>query len=154
MKASSSTSPRFPYRTLRRPKFLARRSRSFSGPASPRTYIGAGKDPIEAIKKAIDASKESAGKAINPLDMVISGTPIAKFFSKAIPKDKDPQAKKNFAKAALALAKSGGKDHITMTVKPSSNGDTMRLNVESGITKALLDLLPGGKADSDSADEN
>jgi len=39
-------------------------------------------------------------------------------------------------------------------VKPSSNGATMRLNVESGITKALLDLLPGGKADSDSADEN
>ena len=53
-----------------------------------------------------------------------------------------PEAKKNFAKAAALLAKSGGKDHITMTVKPIPNGATVRLNVESGIIKAILDLMP------------
>ena len=52
-------------------------------------YFGAGKDPIATIKKAIDASKASPGKAINPVDMVISATPIAKFFAKVIPAD-DP----------------------------------------------------------------
>jgi len=110
-------------------------------------YFGAGKDPIAVIKKAMDESKASPGKAINPVDMVISATPIAKFFAKVIPGENpgDAQAKKNFAKAASALAKSGGQDHITLTVKPIANGATMRLNVESGITKAILDLLPGGE---------
>ena len=78
-------------------------------------YFGAGKDPIATIKKAIDASKASPGKAIDPVDMVISATPIAKFFAKVIPGDNpsDAQAKKNFAKAAALLAKSDGKDHVT-----------------------------------------
>ena len=86
-------------------------------------YFGAGKDPVAVIKKAIDASKASPQKAIDPLDLVISATPIAKFFAKVIPAKEDPQAKKNFAKAASLLAKSGGKDHITMTVKAIPNGD-------------------------------
>ena len=55
----------------------------------------------------------------------------------------DAQAKKNFAKAAALLAKSDGKDHVTMTVKAIPNGATMRLNVESGVIKTILDLLPG-----------
>ena len=58
--------------------------------------------------------------------MVISATPIAKFFAKVTPDDNpgDAQAKKNFAKAAELLAKSGGKDHVTMTVKAIPNGAT------------------------------
>ena len=47
-------------------------------------YFGAGKDPIDTIKKAIDASKAAPGKAIDPMDLVISATPIAKFFAKAL----------------------------------------------------------------------
>ena len=45
------------------------------------------------------------------------------------------------------LAKSDGKDHITMTVKAIPNGATMRLNVESGVTKAILDRLPAATGD-------
>ncbi len=48
-------------------------------------YMGVGKDPIAVIKKAIDASKASPGKAIDPVDMVIAATPIAKFLAKAAP---------------------------------------------------------------------
>jgi len=113
-------------------------------------YFGAGKDPIGVIKKAIDASKASPGKAIDPLDMVISATPIAKFFAKVIPggNPSDAQAKKNFAKAAETLAKSGNKDRVTITAKPIPNGMTVRVNVESGIAKAILDAVPGGSDDS------
>lgn len=116
-------------------------------------YFGAGKDPIATIKKAIDASKAAPGKAINPVDLVISATPIAKFFAKVIQSDNpgDAQAKKNFTKAAALLAKSGGKDHITMTLKAIPHGATLRLNVESGVTKTILNLLPGN--DSDDSDE-
>ena len=65
----------------------------------------------------------------------------------------DAQAKKNFAKAAALLAKSGGKDHVTMTVKAIPNGVTMRLNVESGVTKTILDLLPGKGRTREDPDE-
>ncbi len=61
------------------------------------------------------------------------------------------QAKKNFAKAAASLAKSGGKDHITLTAKAIPNGMTLRLNMESGVTKAILDLLHKG---AEEAEEN
>jgi hypothetical protein len=124
------------------------------GTSESTLYVGAGKDPVAAIKKAIDASKAEPGKAINPVEMVVSGTSIAKFFAKAIPKDEDPQAKRKFAKAAAALAKSDGKDHVTMTVKPIPNGSSLRLNVESGVSKAFLDLLPGGGGNSEGSDEN
>ncbi len=112
-------------------------------------YFGAGKDPIAVIKKAIDASKASPAKAINPADLVISAKPIAKFFAKVLTNDNpsEEQAKKGFAKAASLLDKSGSKDHITMTVKPIPNGTTMRLSVESGVTKAILDLVPGSGPD-------
>ncbi len=112
-------------------------------------YFGAGKDPIDTIKKAIDASKAAPGKAIDPMDLVISATPIAKFFAKALAADDPSQAdaKKSFAKAAELLAKSGGKDHITITVKPIPRGASMRLSVDSGVTKAILDSLPGEGSD-------
>jgi len=105
-------------------------------------YMGVGKDPIAVIKKAIDASKAAPGKAIDPVDMVISATPIAKFLAKAAP---GAEAKKSLAKAAESLAKSGGKEHLTLTVKPIPNGMNLRVNVESGITKAILDA--SGDAD-------
>ena len=108
-------------------------------------YFGEGKDPIATIKQAIDASKAAPGKAIDPMDLVISATPIAKFFAKVLAADDPSQsdAKKTFAKAAELLAKAGGKDHIKITVKPIPRGAGMRLNVESGVTKAILDSLPG-----------
>ena len=116
-------------------------------------YFGAGKDPIAAIKKAMDASKASPGKAINPMDMVISATPVTKFFAKMPDNNpSDIQAKKMFAKAASSLAKSGGKDHVTVTVKAIPNGMSMRLNMEAGITKAIIDVIPG--VGSGSSDEN
>ena len=118
-----------------------------------RLYFGAGKDPIDAIKKAINASKAAPQKAIDPVDMVISTAPIAKFFAKALPAAaRSAQAKKNLAKAAELLAKSGGKDHITLTMKAIPQGAAVRLNVESGVTKTLFDLLPG--SDAEDADGN
>ena len=45
------------------------------------------------------------------------------------------------------MAKSGGKDHITITVKPIPRGASMRLSVDSGVTKAILDSLPGEGSD-------
>ena len=114
------------------------------GISESRLYFGAGKDPIAVLKKAIDASKAAPDKAIDPAELVISAKPIAKFFAKVLTheNESEEQAKKGFAKAASLLEKSGGKDHITMTVKPISHGANVRLSVESGVTKAILDSIP------------
>ncbi len=121
------------------------------GLSDSRLYFGAGKDPIAVIKKAMDASKESPDKSIDPADIVISAVPIAKFAAKVLGNDNPSEeaAKKGFAKAAKLLEKTDGKDHITITVKPIENGAGLRLNVESGVTKAILDsTIPGGGSDS------
>ena len=50
----------------------------------------------------MDGSKTAPGKAIDALEMVVSGTPIAKFFARIIPPNNPDaaRAKKTFAKAA------------------------------------------------------
>ena len=142
-------SPRFPFPTRRRPAIFGESVQIVVGISESRLYVGAGKDPIAVLKKAIDASKASPDKAIDPADLVISAKPIAKFFAKVLGNDNpsEEQAKKGFAKAASLLEKSDGKDHFTMTVKPISHGASVRLNVESGVTKAILDSLPSGGPD-------
>ncbi len=113
------------------------------GVSESRLYFGAGKDPIAALKKAIAASKESPDKSITPMEMAISAGPIAKFVAKATPdtNPSDAQAKKVAGKIAEQLAKMPGKDKVTMTVKPIENGVQMRLNVESGVIKTLLQTI-------------
>lgn len=101
-------------------------------------YVGAGKNPLAVIKKVIDDSKKEAGKSIAPLQMTLSGASIAKFAAKVAPPDKKDEA----TKIANALAKSGGKDHITLTVKTIPNGASMRLNIEEGLIKAIGEVTP------------
>jgi hypothetical protein len=113
------------------------------GISDSRLYVGAGKDPIAALKKAIAASKESPDKSISPMEMVISATPIAKFIAKATPDTNpgDAQAKKVAGKIAAQLAKMPGQDRLTMTVKPIENGAVLRLNVEPGVIKTVMGTI-------------
>jgi hypothetical protein len=129
------------------------------GISNSRLYIGAGKDPIAALKKAIDASKESPDKSISPMEMVISATPIAKFIAKATPDTNpaDAQAKKVASKVAAQLAKMPGKDRLTMTVKPIENGAVLRINVDSGVLKTIMQafmLAQQPPSSSESSSEN
>ena len=55
------------------------------GVSDSRLYFGAGKEPIAAIKKAIEASKEDPEKSIPPMELVVSAAPIAKFLAKTAP---------------------------------------------------------------------
>src|SRR5262249_28816712 len=102
-----------------------------------------GKDPIAALKKAIDASKESPDKAISPMEMAISATPIAKFIADNAPDDSpgDAQAKKVAGKIVQQLAKMPGQDKVTMTVKPIERGALMRLSVEPGVLKTIMQAI-------------
>jgi hypothetical protein len=97
-------------------------------------YIGAGKDPLKPLKQAIDDSKKSPGKSVPTTQITLTGAPIATFIAQ-VASEADVKAKA--AKIAKVLAKSSGRDHITVTVKATDNGASMRLCVEEGIAKAL-----------------
>jgi len=125
------------------------------GVSDSRLYVGAGKEPIAMLKKAIAASKENAGKSILPMEMVISAEPIAKFIAKVTPDSNpaDAQAKKQAGKIAEQLAKTPGKDRLTVTVKPVDNGTVLRISVDPGVTKTILRLVNLVTGGGDSSDE-
>ncbi len=124
------------------------------GISDSRIYIGAGKEPIAAIKKAIDASKDDPDKSISPMEMVISTAPIAKFIADNAPKS--DAGKKKAKKLADQVAKL--KNQLTITLKPVTDGTLMRVTVEPGALKTVVGLLyasphiSGGEGDS--SDEN
>jgi hypothetical protein len=123
------------------------------GVSDSRLYIGAGKEPIATIKKAIEASKEDPDKSVPPMELVISAAPIAKFAAKTAPNE---TLKKKAKKFADQIAKLSGKDRLTMTVKPIDDGALMRLTLEPGALKTILGLyyLQGPGGDEEGSDEN
>jgi hypothetical protein len=124
------------------------------GLSDSRLYIAAGKEPMAVLKKAIAASKDSADKAIPPMEMVISAESIAKFVAKVTPEGNpnDAKVKKQAGKFAEQLAKTSGKDRVTITVQPIDNGAVMRLSVDPGVTKTLMQMI--GQATHAGGDES
>ena len=143
MKASSSTWPRFPFPARNAKDVFGQSVQIIIGLNDSRLYFAAGKEPIAVLKKAIAASKENAEKAISPMEMVISAESIAKFVAKVTPdaNPADAQVKKQAGKYAEQLGKTQGMDRVTMTVKPIANGAVMRLSVDPGVTKTIMQLI-------------
>jgi hypothetical protein len=110
------------------------------GVGDKQVFIAAGRDAVKTLKEAIDKSLSEAGKEIPAFEMVVSALKIAKFISAVAD---DDQAKAMADKMAGTLEKSGGKDHLTVTAKPITNGARYRLELEEGILKALGGIEPG-----------
>ena len=104
-------------------------------------YVAAGKGALKSLKQVIDKSKAEAGKPIAALQVSLAGGPIAKFVAQVAPMD---EVKGPAGMIAELLAKSDGKDHITLVSKVIPNGMSVRLNIEEGLIKAVMTLLPGG----------
>jgi hypothetical protein len=111
-------------------------------------YVGAGKDPIKVLKRVIDGSKKSPDKSIPAMQVSFAAAPIARFIAKVAPK---ADAKQKAAKVAEVLAKSPGKDHVTLTSMGIPNGVGLRLNLEEGIFKAIA---AGAAMNADATDDN
>ena len=91
-------------------------------------YVAVGGKPVELLKKVID--KASQPVAAMPMKLTIALTPIVRF-AKAV--DDAPAAD-----AILeALAKSVGRDHITVSSRVIANGVQYRVNIEDGILRAV-----------------
>ena len=98
-------------------------------------YVAAGKDNIEAVKKAIDASAANKGKSVPPFEFVLSLTPIMEVAaSQASDGDKKEVAQKV---ADYLRSEAQGRDHIRAVGKMVPNGQSYHFEAEEGVLKAI-----------------
>ncbi len=95
-------------------------------------YVGVGtEDPLAVIKKAIADSKAGGSKKVSPGVVDVSLKPILDFVSIFNPDDDD------IAALLAEVAKTPGKDHVHLQIKPQQNGVSYRLELQEGVLKTL-----------------
>jgi hypothetical protein len=98
------------------------------GTSDTRFYLAFGRNAESALKKAIDGS--STEKAVPPMQLIASLTPIFKFANSMEP---------NPIGSMLIdeLGKTGGKDHASILVTPSDTGVKYQIKLEEGVLRAI-----------------
>jgi hypothetical protein len=98
---------------------------------SDNTFLVAfGKDAMATLKGVLDKSKADADKTVPPMQVAISVGKIAAFIAA---QEDDPTA----AMIAEMLSKSGGKDHVNLTITGIPNGFVYRIEAQEGVLKAI-----------------
>lgn len=97
-------------------------------------YLAAGKDSLTTLKKVLDVSGGSP-RPVDPLQIIISIESILKFNQVVEPE--------NVIATMLAgeLAKTPGKDHVNIVVKPIKNGSVARVSFEEGVVRVLGQVI-------------
>ncbi len=90
-------------------------------------YFGLGKGNLEKIKSAIDVSAANKGVEADVMKMEMSASKILTF---AAEQAQDPTLQQ-------AAAAAGSKDKARMTIIPIENGAKFRMELESGVLKAI-----------------
>jgi len=117
-------------------------------------YIADGRDAGAKLKKAVEASSKAGAKPVTPVSASLDIKPIAGLVT-VIGK---PHEQKTAAMVEAELKKTAGKNHITFTVRPISNGVQVRLEVEQGLVRLAGRLaamkiegkhLPGEEGDKE-----
>jgi hypothetical protein len=98
-------------------------------------YVAVGRDHIDAVSKAIDASNAAKGKPVSPFEFALSIGPILEVIAA---NENNPQTKQ-MAQAVADMLKNQaqGRDHIRAVGKVIPNGLRYRLEAEEGILRAI-----------------
>jgi hypothetical protein len=98
-------------------------------------YLAVGRDNLNAINKAIDASAADAGKAVPPFELALSLAPILETAA-AQAENND---KKEIIQAVADMLKNQaqGRDHIRAVGQVIPNGLKYRFEAEEGVLRAL-----------------
>jgi hypothetical protein len=98
-------------------------------------YLAIGKNNIEAISKAIDASAAEPGKKVPPVELAVSLGPI---MEAAAAQTEDDNQKVIVQKVADFLRNEAqGRDHIRMVGQMMPNGLKYHIEAEEGVLKAI-----------------
>ena len=103
-------------------------------------YLAVGTDSLKLVKDA-DRQVEGPGRAsqLPPFQLNVSLAPIFQFAAAMQDEDASPELKT----MAEVLAKSGGKDKVTLVVLPDKSKLTIRLEAQEGVLRLLANA---GKA--------
>jgi uncharacterized membrane protein len=105
------------------------------GIGSDAVYLGFGKDNLDALKKAIDASQAAPNKAVPPFEASIALQPIMEFFGNKVPDG----PKKEFSKSLTDVLKdqAPGRDHVRVVGQVIPNGLRYRIEAEDGVLRLI-----------------
>jgi hypothetical protein len=105
------------------------------GIASDSVYVAVGKDNMDAVSKAIDASAKDKGKSVPPFEMAASLAPIMEV---AASQTENPEQKEVVQKVADFLkSEAQGRDHVRAVGTTVPNGLKYHLEAEEGVLKAI-----------------
>jgi hypothetical protein len=97
-------------------------------------YLAIGRDHLDAVKQAIDASAAEPDKAVPPFELAISLTPFVEII--AVKADGDQQkVLENVAE--MLRNEAAGRDHIRIDARRIPNGLRHRIEAEEGVLRAL-----------------
>jgi hypothetical protein len=103
------------------------------GPSA--VYVGAGKEHIAAVKRAIDASAAEPNKAVPPFELVVSLGPIMDFAAAQAEESEQREIVKSIAN--MLRNEAAGRDHLRMVGQILPNGLRYRVEAEEGVLKAI-----------------
>ena len=98
-------------------------------------YLAVGRDNLEAVKKAIDASAANAGKAVPPFELLVAAGPVAEVLADQA--DEGPQKEIAQSVADMLRNDAQGRDRVRFVSQAIPNGLRSRIEVEEGVLKAI-----------------
>jgi hypothetical protein len=98
-------------------------------------YVGIGKDNIDAVSKAMDASAKEKGKAVPPFEFALSLAPIMEVAASQAENENQKDVLQKVADFLKSDAQ--GRDHVRATGTMVPNGLKYRIVAEEGALKAI-----------------
>ena len=97
-------------------------------------YLALGRDNLNAVKEAIDASQREPGKAVPPFELSVSLGPIVKVIAANAGDDNRDKVE---TIANMLESDAQGRDHVRITGKLIEDGFTYRIEAEEGVLRAI-----------------
>ncbi|HLA85638.1 MAG TPA: hypothetical protein VJL29_12670 [Thermoguttaceae bacterium] len=104
------------------------------GVGGDHAYLGVGRDAMEKLKAAIDASRSAAGTDVLPTRVSLAVTPLVEFLGTVT---QDDDTRQQIAMIAGVLKTAGKEDHVRITAEPIPGGVRQRVEIERGLLKTL-----------------
>jgi hypothetical protein len=115
-------------------KLLGDTVEMYVGIGKDAVYFSAGRDALDAVKKAIDASKASANKATTPGEVTFALGQIMTAAQTMAQDDQKPQIQMI---SDMLANQAKDRDHVRMVAQPIENGVRMRIEAEEGVLRAI-----------------
>lgn len=99
-------------------------------------YLAVGKDNLDALKQAIDASKAEPNKLVSPFELTFAFAPLMEVA--ATQATDEAQRARAQAVAEMLKTEAPGRDHVRIVAQMVPNGLRYRLEAEEGALRTIL----------------